>query len=301
MGHLRKGASGHLLKVQSGDHAGKLAKCSAGCPCSAWSDLYNGIITACSGLTRFYYISGYDMYDDTLFSPCTGCSDCSSFCPPWDGILYPGGSPCSWSREPDTYMPEGGANVRAINGKDFSGAYLSGLPGGWTLTLYCKTGQLIWSGTYSGSTPAGTYTRTGGCDTRTEVDTLNVVGTEELEINYCQPSCFEDTYSVTVSGLCCIGPAGCCGGTVTRSSVNPRLWETTCGPYNMPLRLEYARTGSGTWDLTIWDTSSNLFGRFVPGYSMAWERCDPRGTYMTDANPSLCSGNWFYLNEAVVS
>ncbi|MBN1257385.1 MAG: cell envelope integrity protein TolA [Planctomycetes bacterium] len=180
-----------------------------------------------------------------------------------------------------------------------TGAALQNASPNWSFSIWCKN-ELIWAGEKtSGTTPEGQYQRTNGCDSST--GSITLVGIPELELNGCLPGSFSNTYNISIVGTCCSGPAGVCGGTVTR--VSESVWTTTAGTYGFELRLESARGGFGGWDITIWDTQDppNLFGLFLPDdYTMPWPRCDPRGLYLGQLG-DLCTGDWMVDNHAIVS
>lgn len=133
------------------------------CPCGddedeSWDDLYNGVVDECGGLVYEYEIDGYS--DGTLAS-CNDCYDDNNTA--WDGTFI-ALDPCVWS-------PETTIDV-SINGKALgieTRLFLDVYECKWKIQITCNSdlGEApIWYGEKSvGQAPAGTYTRTWGCDT----------------------------------------------------------------------------------------------------------------------------------------
>ena len=109
-----------------------------------------------------YEINGYS---DGDLSRCTSCNVVSG-AGGWNGKFGAYSGTCGWWRAAE------GDPAKSFDGHAFndtlSRIILSGSK--WRMQLYCNDSSFnnykIWSGEKAtGSTPAGTYTRTGGCET----------------------------------------------------------------------------------------------------------------------------------------
>ncbi len=148
---------------------------SGGCGCSG-----GGAADPCANAPSTLAIVGYT---DTYFDACTSCdlsvaSDC-----PWGGVFYfvSNTTPCQYSN----YQCFDGT---LYNGQNCYDCEISGrrmcqvdppgpsqitydpTTGSFTLQITCfqgstYSGYIVWAGEQSGTSFAGTYTRTGGCDT----------------------------------------------------------------------------------------------------------------------------------------
>ncbi len=113
----------------------------------------------CAALADCYRIVDYGA--PFVFAPCAECMDLAGP-PSFAGLYTRNGTDCIWAS----------AAGISIEGKHSGGGMLSLFVPTctWYLDLFCteapSTPVLIWSGTKAvGNTPAGTYARTGGCDT----------------------------------------------------------------------------------------------------------------------------------------
>ena len=160
---------GNLIDERTliGLHAGTQLRFFGGEPnlqCRCWPP-------PCRSMVERYGIVGYS---DDFFSLCWACASSSD--PAWDGSFIAAGADLEWDATCCTWLsPDGPLSIHA---KKLSQGYTyvewDGY-GYWRAQIVCIRsgpvgGTLIWEGTkIGGNSPAGTFTRTQGCDTHPSI------------------------------------------------------------------------------------------------------------------------------------
>jgi hypothetical protein len=116
--------------------------------------------------------------DAALFSACGGCAGggCSEG-RTWDGlfVVFPDAGPCTWFGRNSDGFGWGPGECLQIAGKNLSFVQLlhSAAHCRWQIAIHCYGGSdtLIWLGyKTTGMTPAGVYTRQGGCTAANNIE-----------------------------------------------------------------------------------------------------------------------------------
>ncbi len=175
---LQLNSAGQIVLAKAGEGtpgtAGSQSLQAAAQPCCCGSSGYGN---PCTGSPSSLAILGYT---DTYFSPCADATAAEPGDCVWDGVFdyfYPeqcsysnracfDGSPCFdcsfHGKRMWEFPPPGISSVWYSGGTFFMQIVCQNAPG---------TGEIVWQGSKAtGPGFSGTYTRTGGCDTRSTVE-----------------------------------------------------------------------------------------------------------------------------------